>query len=334
MSQTSTSVVLFSEINSKFGLPFLQELVSHPKISVQGLVTSPRGEVCSYYVGEPDPVNLAEEGRSHSIPVFRPDDVNADELYGELSMLQTDYLIIANYQQLLGKRLLDIPNVETVNFHPSPLPRYAGRAPFFWMAKNGETDGGVSAIKTTPEIDAGPIIEQRSISLSGRETAWELRTKHFKESVRLLQDICDNFIEQDLDLVPQDLAKRTYYGKISDEDCRIDWNEDTETILRTIRAGYRRPGAFTHNKSGDKITILRADRTEPDMSVPSQPQPGTIHTHPNGVLIATGNGWIQIQSICVNGSEVEICSPTVYPPLQPRLASQPVPETEDTQQSS
>ena len=48
---------------------------------------------------------------------------------------------------------------------------YAGLAPFFWMAKNGEREGGASVLLAKPLVDAGPLLAQKAISLAGTETA-------------------------------------------------------------------------------------------------------------------------------------------------------------------
>lgn len=323
MTATSTKVVLFSEINSKFGDPYLRRLDTHPAISVEALVTSPDGTVCDYYVGEANPVNLETECRERGIPIFKPDDVNSDALYDELSSLSPDFSFIANYQQIFEERLLGLPAETTINFHPSPLPRYAGRAPFFWMAKNGETDGGVSAIETVPEIDSGPIVKQRPVALDGTESAREIRDRHFEESERLLDDVIELVIRRELDSVPQDLTKRTYYGTVSESDYHIDWTNDTETILGTIRASCPRPGAVTVNEDGETIRILRASSLPPSSPELNPSKPGSPRQDTTGVLVATGDGWIRIESVRVGNKEIELQSTRQCPQLRSTLAARP-----------
>ena len=57
------------------------------------------------------------------------------------------------------------------------------------MAKNGEKEGGVSCIQVVPEIDAGPILAQLPVVMSGTETALEIRETHFKQSIILLKQV-------------------------------------------------------------------------------------------------------------------------------------------------
>lgn len=306
MSRKPVRLVLFSEVNSKFGLPFLRMLSSHPEVSVKALVTSPHGELCSYYVDEPDPVDLELEACSLNIQVLRPVDVNAKEVIAELAYLEADYFLIANYQQIFKADLLAVPGVATVNFHPSPLPRYAGLAPFFWMAKNGEREGGVSALLVTEQIDAGPLVLQTPVVLSGTETAIEIRRRHFEASVKLLKELVPRLVSRDLEAVEQDPLKRTYYGKVRREDLRIDWEVDTETVLRTVRAGYRFPGALAPSEGGEELVVLSAERAEPRF-VSHRAEPGTVHESDGEVLVCTGDGWVRILSVCMEGEEIEVC---------------------------
>jgi methionyl-tRNA formyltransferase len=47
-----------------------------------------------------------------------------------------------------------------LNLHNSALPRYRGMAPINWALHNGEREHGVTLHEITPEIDAGPIVDQ------------------------------------------------------------------------------------------------------------------------------------------------------------------------------
>ena len=229
-------VVLFSEVNSKFGAPFLDALSHDPRVSLTALVTSPPGQVCDYYVGEPKPVDLEARAHEQGIPVHRPASVNDASSVARLRELHADYHLIGNFQQIFKPELLAVPIRATVNFHPSPLPRYAGLAPFFWMARNGERHGGASALIAKPLVDAGPLLARKYIPLDGTETAGEIRNLHFTASVELLHLVLPRLVDHDLAATPQDLARRTYFGRPSPDDRRVDWKADTETVLRTIRA--------------------------------------------------------------------------------------------------
>jgi methionyl-tRNA formyltransferase len=203
--------VLFSERNSPFGLGFLRYLSRSEMVDLIALVTRTDEVVCDYYVDDDYSVNLKDEALTIGIQVFQPPDVNASE--GLLRPLNADYFIIANYQQILGRPIFELPRELTINFHPSPLPRYAGLRPFFWMARNRETRGGVAAIRVNEIIDGGDIIEEIPITLRGDEDEQEIRAIHFEKSLELLSAVVRRFGNFDRKTFrPQDLSQRSYFS--------------------------------------------------------------------------------------------------------------------------
>lgn len=130
-------VIFFSEVNSKFGYPILLDLYDDDNFEVVALVTTPEGRVCSYYDGEKEQVDLELYSRSRGIPIYKPEDIRDEKFILELSRYHADYNIVANYQKIFDEKLINLPNYMTLNFHPSPLPRYAGLAPFFLDGKKG-----------------------------------------------------------------------------------------------------------------------------------------------------------------------------------------------------
>ncbi|MFD1125378.1 methionyl-tRNA formyltransferase [Lentilactobacillus raoultii] len=229
-------IIFFSEVNSKFGMPFFKRIVKDPHFEIVAFVTTPAGKLCSYYVGEPNPVDLEEFAKSKSIPVFRPTNIKSTDFVAKLKTFSPDYIIIANYQKILRKNLIVLPKYEALNFHPSPLPRYAGLAPFFWMAKNGEHNSGVSCIEVAPEIDGGKIVAQLPVHLTGGETSPEIRNKLFDKSLKLLENVLQSIISGTLSAQPQDKSLRQYFGNPSMNDRSITANSSLHDVLATMRA--------------------------------------------------------------------------------------------------
>ncbi|MEU2712804.1 methionyl-tRNA formyltransferase [Streptomyces sp. NPDC007205] len=290
-------VVLLSETNSKFGAPFLAELLTHPDVEVAGVLTRLPGQLCSYYLGEPDQVDLAEQASSAGVTVLRPHSVNDPETVAALAELDPDYLLIANYQQILRKPVLDVPRRAVVNFHPGPLPRYAGLAPFFWMARHGERDSGVTALITTPGIDDGPVLAQRPVPLDGTEDAGQIRDRLFSESRRLLREVIPRLVAGDLKAVPQDPEQRTYFSSPGPDDTSINWSWNAEEVLRVVRACHPQPGALIAT-DGTGLRVHQARALPRDAAPGTAHSPGTVRSHPrHGLMIACADAWIQVLSL-------------------------------------
>ncbi|MCX5409770.1 methionyl-tRNA formyltransferase [Streptomyces sp. NBC_00335] len=297
-------IVFFSEINSKLGAPFLEPLTTSPESELVGLVTSPPGRLCSYFLGEPDPVDLADHARRLGVPVLRPEHVNAPAVLLALESLAADYFVVCNYQQIFKEELLAVPRVTCVNFHPSPLPRYAGLAPFYWMVRHGERDGAVSAIEMTTGIDSGPLLAQRAMALSGRETTSELRAAQEKANIEMLHTLLPQLAARSFTRTPQDETRRTYFGRPTDDDHRIDFAAGAESVSRTVRAAYRHPGAYTHTPDGERLTVLKVEPLHSSEPQPPLQPPGTIRRTTDKTLVATKDAWLHLLTVERTGEEV------------------------------
>ena len=136
-----------------------------------------------------------------------------NDLDDELRQFDADYFLIANYQQILDHHIFTMPRLLTINFHPSPLPRYAGLRPHYWMWRYGERKGGVTAINLNKIIDGGDIVDQITFPLNGNESEKQLKDIHFTQSVKLLLLILDRMPNLDTtQFKHQDLSLRTYFS--------------------------------------------------------------------------------------------------------------------------
>lgn len=249
-------IIFFSEVNSKFGMPFFKKIVAHKNFEVVAFVTTPQGKLCSYYVGESEPVDLASYALAQKIPVYRPQEIKSDTFLETLKQYQPDYLLIANYQKILPEKLIALPKYNTLNFHPSPLPRYAGLEPFFWMARNSETQSGVSCIKVAPLIDGGDIVAQFPVKLTGNETSLEIREKLFARSLELLDHVLDQIITGNIQTSPQNIAAREYFSRPTERDITITPKTTVAEACAILRACAPNAGRLQLTDRCLRVTAL------------------------------------------------------------------------------
>ena len=127
--------------------------------------------------------------------------------------------------------------VGIINFHPSHLPKLRGPSPIETVILNGERETGLSLMKLAKEMDAGPILYQEKISLSGRETAPELYEKFAGRGVKLFREKLVGILNGDYPAVSQNDSEATYCHLIAKTDGEINpRNETAEEIERKIRA--------------------------------------------------------------------------------------------------
>ncbi|MGH6798152.1 MAG: formyltransferase family protein, partial [Roseiarcus sp.] len=118
-------------------------------------------------------VALAQE---HAIAVHMPATIGAAEI-AMLRDLAPAAIYSFYYRHLLPDAVLQLAPLGAYNLHGSMLPKYRGRVPVNWMIVNGETEGGVTLHHMVARADAGDIVAQRRIEISGDDTALTLYRK-------------------------------------------------------------------------------------------------------------------------------------------------------------
>jgi formyltetrahydrofolate deformylase len=95
----------------------------------------------------------------HHVPVTRETKEEAErralELIGDV-----DLLVLARYMQILSPAFLDALGAPAINIHHSFLPAFVGADPYARAHERGVKLIGATAHYVTPELDAGPIIDQ------------------------------------------------------------------------------------------------------------------------------------------------------------------------------
>jgi methionyl-tRNA formyltransferase len=101
----------------------------------------------------PPPVAVA--ARELGIEVAQPEDVNDPRGRAVIAAARPEVVTMCAYGALLREPLLSAH--EMLNVHPSLLPRWRGAAPIERAIEAGDAVTGVSIMRPTAEMDAGPV---------------------------------------------------------------------------------------------------------------------------------------------------------------------------------
>jgi methionyl-tRNA formyltransferase len=82
--------------------------------------------------------------------------------------------VLANVRRIVRKSEYSAPQLGTLCFHPSVLPRHRGADAVYWSVKMGDTETGVSWFWVTDKVDAGPIAAVRRIPMPANVRPREL----------------------------------------------------------------------------------------------------------------------------------------------------------------
>ncbi|MFW5744778.1 MAG: methionyl-tRNA formyltransferase [Spirochaetota bacterium] len=235
------------------------------------------------------------------VPVLQPESLRGDARR-EVAALEPDVLACFAYGRIFGPRFLKLFPHGGLNVHPSLLPRHRGPAPIPAAILSGDVETGVTIQELALEMDAGDILAQERIPLTGTETTASLGEAVAPVGGRLLVDVLDALERGDVRAVPQDPSHATYTSLVKKEDGRIDWRESAAKIDRMVRAYTPWPRAFT-TWGDERLNILEAVPVEQPAAggdaVPAAGTPGRVLRvdTENGVLVETGNGLLALRKL-------------------------------------
>ncbi|HET8690411.1 MAG TPA: methionyl-tRNA formyltransferase [Candidatus Saccharimonadales bacterium] len=232
---TSSKVIFFG--TEDFSLPSLEALLEN-NYRVLAVVTKPdsaRGR--SKRLIEPAVKRLAKDS---GIPVYQPDRLT--DINDQLSELKADIGVLVSYGKILPVRTLNLfGSFGIVNVHPSLLPRYRGPSPIEAAIKNGDKSTGISIMRLTADMDAGPIYDQHTIDLTGSETKPELYDSLARLGAERLIACLPDILSGMLKARPQTISGVTYTTLLSKDMANVDpLTDDAYAIERHVRAylGY------------------------------------------------------------------------------------------------
>ncbi len=238
---------------------------------------------------------IAETARSGGLRLLTPAGLRSDEARQGLAQFSPDGLLLAAYGELVPADILAAAPRPPLNVHPSLLPRHRGAAPVAATILAGDEEGGVSLMVMVPRLDAGPIVGQWSVPLSGREAAPELEAQLGGLAADVVPPVLEDWAADRLDPRPQDEGEASYRPSFTRADGWIEWPGSAEHIDRQVRALQPWPGAWT-TLDGRRLHIRRA---HPIPGLPGLPIGSLLPGTPP--VVACGLGALALESVQPEG---------------------------------
>lgn len=243
---------------------------------------------------------------SHGLSLFQFLKISRDGVV-DLRTLNPDLIVTAAYGQILSQEVIDIPKYGIINVHASLLPKYRGASPIQTAIINGDTQTGVTIMKTDIGLDTGDIISQETVDILPEDTLGSLTEKLSEVGSNLLLKTIDEIENGIASFEKQDNLHATITHKIKKEDAVIIWDKSSKEIVCLIHGTNPSPIARTTLK-GEVVRIFKAKEvdfmlTDADNSLES----GSVLTCSSakkGLFIKTGNSAIEILSMQFPGGKV------------------------------
>jgi methionyl-tRNA formyltransferase len=228
---------------------------------------------------------VATAARSLGLEVYQPDAVNSDEARERIAALRPEAMLICAFGALIKEPLLS--DHQWLNVHPSLLPRWRGAAPVERAIDAGDERTGVSIMRPTAEMDAGPVCLQRDEPITPEDTYGTLAPRLAFVGGEMLVHALDTrppFEEQPSDGV-------TFAEKITAEDRRLDPGRSPEELERRVRALSPHIGAWIELAGGERMGVLLARASD------ARVEAGRLDARADGLLFGCEGGALELLQV-------------------------------------
>lgn len=237
----------------------------------------------------PRPTAVADEAERLELPLLLP--CTAAKAERGVAEVQSDIGVVVDYGQLLPDSLLALPRHGFINVHPSLLPRWRGAAPIERAMLAGDSETGVSILRVTSELDAGPLAAQRTVPVRPDDTSGGLRNSLAELGAEMLASVLEDIEAGSASFQPQSGEGIAYADKIAPLECRVDWTASAWMVARRVQALSPTPGAWC-TWHGKRLRLLAAAAEEGDDAAPGTMERGCV---------ACGEGWLRLLRVQPEG---------------------------------
>jgi methionyl-tRNA formyltransferase len=233
------------------------------------------------------PPPAAEAARRLGIEVFQPDSVNSEESLERIAAARPESVAICAFGALIKEPLLSA--YPMYNVHPSLLPRWRGAAPIERAIEAGDRETGVSIMRPTAEMDAGPVCLQAGEPIRDDDDFGTLSAR----LEGLAGDLLVNALDRLPDFVEQPREGVTIADKIAPDDRRLDPSEPAELLERRVRALTPHVGAFIELADGERLGVRRVAVADPH----GAPDPGELAANDGRLLWGCDAGALELLTV-------------------------------------
>ncbi|MCR5262114.1 MAG: methionyl-tRNA formyltransferase [Candidatus Gastranaerophilales bacterium] len=271
----------------------LAALAKDEEIDVRAVVTMPdrpAGRGCC--LKEPPVKKCAKE---YGLTVYQTPSVSKDaEIMGILKNLNPDFCVTFAFGQLLSQDFLDIPKFCTINLHASLLPKYRGANPIQQAVINGDSETGITTMKTVKKMDAGDICLTEKIKIGENSSVPKIVDEISQKAPALIIKTLKDIYNGKLVSVPQNEDEVTFAPKFTKEDGLIDFNLSAKEFHNKVRGLQPWPVAYLC-RNGKNIQVLETQIS--DMPCDNAKQGEILCIGKDGMAVKCSDKAILIKTV-------------------------------------
>lgn len=197
------------------GAPVLEILIQHDLVPALVVCNPDRAVGRKHVLTAPPVKQLAAQ---HGIPVFQPSSYKERAALHSLTEDTFDLFVVVAYNFILPTWLIELPRHQTINLHPSLLPKYRGASPIRSAILNDDRHTGATVMLLDEQMDHGPILAQAALTIP--EAEWPiagptLDARLAEAGGQLLAATIPAWVAGTISPTEQDHEAATYCGRIT-----------------------------------------------------------------------------------------------------------------------
>ena len=246
--------------NSEIACPILNALIKskHQILSVVSNSPKALGRGMTYQY-----TPVGELANKLDLKLISVDSLKNKQFISTIEKLQADIFVVVAFR-ILPSILLSLTNKGAMNLHASLLPKYRGAAPIQHAILNGDSETGISTFIIDKNLDTGPILLQKKISISNQDNFDTLSKKISDEGPVLILESLNLLEKNNYKLFSQLNKEASYAPKILKNELLIDWAQTANQINNRVRA-LSYSGVFTFI-NGKRIKLYKTRVHENNIS--------------------------------------------------------------------
>lgn len=269
----------------EFSKKTLQKLVEI-KADVVGVCTKEKSNFNS------DFADLTALCIENAIPCKFMDDINSGENIEWISSLKPDIVFCFGWSSLIKKKLLHLPPMGVVGYHPAALPQNRGRHPLIWALALGLKQSASTFFFMEEGADDGDILSQKDFEIKYTDDVQTLYNKVIDIALLQIEEFVPQLEKKTYKRMKQNHSKANIWRKRGKVDGKIDFRMSGQAIYNLVRA-LTKPyvGAHIEYKNED-INVWKVKVIE---STLNNVESGKVLESKDGKLVVkTYDGAIEI----------------------------------------
>lgn len=229
----------------EFSIHMLKELHKSKSVNIVAIVTKSKSDFNS------DFFSLKDFAVKKKISFFISSGMDEKKIINFLKKFNIDIGFCIGWSHILSLKVLNIPRLGFIGYHPANLPDNRGRHPIIWAIALGLSKTASSFFMMNKFADQGAIIDKKLIYIDKKDNSKILYNKLMLTAKKQLKSILKNISTNKLKPIKQEKNSGNRWRKRSKRDGIIDWRMSYKNIENLVKALYSPyPGAtsFSNNK--------------------------------------------------------------------------------------